>query len=140
MEYLEECIKIANKSLKSGDIPVGAIVVKNNKIIAKGHNMREKQTDIISHAEINAIRSAAKKLKTWNLSECVLYVTLRPCSMCEEVIKQSRIKKVFYLVDKLPFKKEYDKITIVKKENTELEKHYKRCLEQAFKEIRKRNK
>lgn len=94
--YIEVALKEAKKSIKTDDIPVGAIIVENGKIIAKAHNTREKTHKITGHAEINAIEKASKKKKTWHLSNCELYTTLEPCKMCLEVIKQSRIKKVYY--------------------------------------------
>lgn len=86
----------AKKSLKYGDVPVGAIIVENNKIIAKAHNKKEKNNTTIDHAEIIAIKKACKRKKTWRLNDCVLYVTLEPCMMCWSAINQSRISKVIY--------------------------------------------
>ena len=95
-EYIEIALKEAKKSLKTNDIPVGAIIVENGKILSKGHNTREKKHKITGHAEINAIEKACKKKKTWHLSNCELYTTLEPCKMCLEAIKQARIKKIYY--------------------------------------------
>ena len=95
-KYMEMALKEAKKSLKTNDIPVGAVIVQNNKIVAKGHNTREKQHLITRHAEINAIEKACRKLKTWHLDNCIIYVTLEPCKMCLEVIKQARIKQIIY--------------------------------------------
>lgn len=97
--YIEECLKEAQKSLKTNDVPVGAIIVKNNKIIARAHNCREKKKLITGHAEIKAIEKANKKLKTWRLDGCILYTTLEPCLMCYEAIMQSRIEKIIYLAN-----------------------------------------
>ena len=95
-KYIEIALKEAEKSIKTGDIPVGAIIVEKGKIIAKAHNTREKKHKITGHAEINVIEKACKKKKTWHLNECELYTTLEPCKMCSEVIKQARIKKVYF--------------------------------------------
>ena len=95
-KYIEIALKEAKKSIKTGDIPVGAIIVEKGKILSKAHNTREKKHIITGHAEINAIEKACKKKKTWHLNECELYTTLEPCKMCTEVIKQARIKKVYY--------------------------------------------
>ena len=95
-KYMELALIEAKKSLKTDDVPIGAIIVENNKIIAKSHNTRQKTHLITRHAEINAIEKACKKKKTWHLDNCILYVTLEPCKMCLEVIKQARIKKVIY--------------------------------------------
>ena len=97
--YMLEAIKLAKKSLKYGDVPVGCIIVKNNKIIAKSYNEKEKKQKITRHAEVIAIEKASKKLKTWHLDECILYTTLKPCLMCSVIISQSRIKKVIYALE-----------------------------------------
>ena len=99
-KYIDVILKEAEKSLKSDDVPVGAIIVEKGKIIARAHNTREKQKKITGHAEINAIEKASKKKKTWHLSDCVLYVTLKPCKMCLEVIKEARIDTIYYLIDR----------------------------------------
>ena len=96
-EYINQALKEAQKSLKSDDVPIGAVIVENNKIIAKAHNTREKTKKITAHAEINAIEKACKKKQTWHLNDCVIYVTLEPCPMCLEAIKQARIKQIYYL-------------------------------------------
>lgn len=96
-------IKEAKKAFKTGDVPVGAIIVKNNKVIAKAHNMKEKNKNAIKHAEIIAIEKACKKLKNWHLNECELYVTLEPCMMCCGAIIQSRIKKIYYSIESTKF-------------------------------------
>ncbi len=94
-KYMQEALREAKKSFDKNEVPVGCVIVKDNKIIARGHNLKEQKNDITSHAEINAIKKAAHKLKTWRLDECELYVTLEPCLMCYSAIKQSRIKTVY---------------------------------------------
>lgn len=86
------------KAYKHGEIPVSCVIVKNNKIIAHSYNKKNQKKSAIYHAEIDTIIKASKKLKDWRLNECEMYITLEPCNMCREVIKQSRIKKVFYFV------------------------------------------
>ena len=98
-----EAIKEAKKSYIQGDVPVGAVVVYNNKIIAKAHNLKEKNNNAIEHAEILAINKACKKLKKWRLCECELYVTMEPCMMCTGAIIQARIKKIFYSIKNYDF-------------------------------------
>ncbi|MEG0021750.1 MAG: nucleoside deaminase [Bacilli bacterium] len=93
---MNEAIKEAKKALKHNDIPVGAVIVKNNKIIAKAHNKKELKKCSTKHAEIIAIEIACKKLKTWHLDDCDLYVTLEPCLMCCGAIIQSRLKNIYY--------------------------------------------
>ncbi len=94
--YMKMAIKQANKALKHNEVPVGAIIVKNNKIIAKAYNKKEKSNDSTKHAEIIAISKACKKVKNWRLDDCILYVTMEPCMMCSGAIEQSRIKKIVY--------------------------------------------
>ena len=95
-KYMKVAIKEAKKSLKTGDVPVGAVIVKNNELIAKAHNQREKYQDSTKHAEIICISQACKKLKTWRLDDCTLYVTLEPCMMCLGAISQARISHVIF--------------------------------------------
>ena len=100
MKNYYEILKKLNKlALKNNDIPVSCIITKDNKIISKAYNKRVKDNNPINHAEIIAIKKAAKKLKTYNLIDCQLYTTLKPCKMCEEVIKMSKIKKVYYILE-----------------------------------------
>ena len=80
----------------TGEIPVGAVIVKDDKIISEGINQKEKNNDVTSHAEIIAIREAENKLKNWRLEDCDLYVTLEPCPMCAWAIINSRIKNVYF--------------------------------------------
>ena len=94
----EKIMKIAfkesKKANKINEIPVGAVIIKNEKIISKGYNMKEKYNDPTMHAEIIAIRKACKKLKDWRLDDCTLFVTMEPCEMCLDVILESRIKNI----------------------------------------------
>ena len=84
--YMKKTIELCNKALKNKDIPVGCIIVKNNKIISKAYNKKYLNKDVTAHAEIIAIRKACKKLKTTHLDECELYVSLEPCMMCTSAI------------------------------------------------------
>ena len=97
-KYINEILKLADKALKTDNVPVGAIVVKNNKIIGRGYNKKNTSKKIIDHAEIIAITKASKKVDDWRLEDCELYVTLEPCNMCKEAIRQSRINRIYYLV------------------------------------------
>ena len=96
LKFMKEAYKEALKALKYDEVPVGAIIVKDNKIIAKAHNKKERKNLAINHAEIIAITKASKKLNTWHLDDCIVYVTLEPCPMCAGALIQSRIKKVIY--------------------------------------------
>lgn len=91
--------RLNQKAIENGDIPVSAIIIHNDKIIAKAYNQKYKNNNPFDHAEIIAIKKASKKIKTSNLSECEMYVSLYPCSMCREVIKESKIKKVYYYTE-----------------------------------------
>lgn len=99
-KYIELVLKEAEKAYNSGEVPVGAVIIKNNKIIAKAHNMVEKKKNSIMHAEIIAITKASKKIRNWRLNNCDMYVSLEPCDMCKAAILLSRINKVYYLVKK----------------------------------------
>lgn len=89
---LKEAIKAYNKN----EIPVGVVIVNDNKVISKGHNLRDSLNIVTKHAEIIAIEKANKKTNNWRLIDCILYTTLEPCNMCESVINESKIKKVCY--------------------------------------------
>ena len=92
--YMKEALKEAEKAYKKLEVPVGAIIVKDGKIIARGHNQKEKKTDTTKHAEIIAIQKASKKLQSWRLIGCEMFITLEPCPMCAGAIINSRIKKI----------------------------------------------
>lgn len=95
-DFMKVAILESKKAMKHNDVPVGAVIVQNNKIISKAHNRKEYYNNATKHAEIIAIEKACKKLKTWHLDDCELYVTLEPCMMCCGAIIQSRIKKIIY--------------------------------------------
>jgi tRNA(adenine34) deaminase len=97
---INKLIKLNKKALKNGDVPVSCLILKDNKVISTGYNMKVKKNDPFAHAEIIAIKKASKKLKTFNLGDCEMIVTLKPCSMCEAVILESRLKTVSYILDK----------------------------------------
>ena len=90
-------LKEAQKAYNKMDVPVGCVIVYNGKIIARGYNKREKDQNVIKHAEIEAIDKACKALKSWRLNDCTIYTTLFPCPMCASAIQQSRISKLVYL-------------------------------------------
>ena len=94
--YMNNALKMANKAYKKNDVPVGCIIVKDDRIIAKAYNTKNIKKCSINHAEILAIKKACKKLGTWHLDDCTLYVTMEPCLMCCGAIIQSRIKRVVY--------------------------------------------
>ena len=93
--YMKQALKEAEKAYKKLEVPVGAIIVKDGKIIARAYNQKEEKKDTTKHAEILAIQKASKKLQAWRLLDCEMYITLEPCSMCAGAIINSRIKKVY---------------------------------------------
>lgn len=93
-DYMLKALKLAKTSDK--DIPIAALIVKNGKIIAKGVNKRERKQNTVNHAEIIAIQRANKKLNSWHLNDCEMYVTLEPCPMCASAILQARISKLYF--------------------------------------------
>lgn len=93
-DFMKKAISMAKKSGK--DIPVGAVIVKDGKIIAKAVNEKEKKQNAIYHAEMIAIKKASKKLGSWRLHDCEMYVTLEPCPMCASAILQSRLKSIYF--------------------------------------------
>ena len=94
--FMNIAYKEALKAFNKNEIPVGAVIVRNNEIVSKGHNLRDSKQVITKHAEIIAIEKANIKLNNWRLLDCVLYTTLEPCPMCKEVIKAAKISKVVY--------------------------------------------
>ena len=95
-EFMQIALESARQSALVGEVPVGAIVVKDGIVISKGHNERETKLDISGHAEIEALKEAEQKLGRWTLEGCTLYVTLEPCLMCAGAIAQARIKRLVY--------------------------------------------
>lgn len=96
LKYMNIAYEEAKKAEKKGEVPIGAIIVKDNKIISRGFNKNNKSNLTIDHAEIVAITKANKKLNNWRLNDCVMYVTLEPCLMCKTVIINSRLKDVYF--------------------------------------------
>ena len=94
-KYMKQALAQAQKAYAIEEIPVGAVIVKDGKIVAKAYNQKETKTNPIAHAEILVIQRASKKLERWRLDDCDLYVTLEPCSMCAGAILQARIKNLY---------------------------------------------
>lgn len=99
-KYMLEALKLAEKAMDEDEIPVGAIIVKNNEIIGCGYNQKERTKNPLKHAELIAIEEACKKIGDWRLNGCVLYVTLEPCPMCMGAIVETRLDKVVYGLSK----------------------------------------
>ena len=138
-KYIKILIKESLKAYKVGDVPVACIIVKDNKIIAKAHNKKEKNKIATYHAEVLAIQKACKKMKTWHLDDCTLYTTMEPCIMCSGAIIQSRIRNIVYILENDQFGNirnnsyfKNSKYNIQKIENDEILK----ITQNFFKEIR----
>lgn len=148
-EYMEIAIQEARKAYKKEEVPVGAIIVKDGKIVAKAYNQKESKKDTTNHAEIIAIQKASKRLKSWRLSDCEMYVTLEPCSMCAGALIQARMKKV-YIGTKdektgacgsvLNLLEDYSFNHKVEIETGILQGKCEKILQDFFKELRKRKK
>lgn len=93
-KFMNEALLQAQKAFEEDEVPIGCVIVKNDKIIGKGHNTVEQDKSAISHAEINAIQEASKYIGDWRLSDCTMYITLEPCAMCAGAIMRSRLKKL----------------------------------------------
>ena len=132
-KYVKKIYDLAMESYNIDEIPVGAIVVKNNEIIGIGTNSRESNNSVIGHAEINAIEAACKVVGDWRLDDCEMYVTLLPCMMCAGAIAESRIKKVYYLCYRTNVRFKSDEyICALKIDDEELEKKYLNLLQLFF--------
>lgn len=94
-KFMKEAIKEAKKAYEKLEVPIGAVIVKNGKIIARGHNKKEEKADTTMHAEIIAIKKASKKIGAWRLNGCEMYVTLEPCPMCAGAIINARLDKIY---------------------------------------------
>lgn len=94
--FMKKAIAEAKKAYAKGETPIGAVIVKDGKVIARGHNLRETKKNALCHAEIIAINKACKKLGGWRLFQCDMYVTLEPCLMCAGAIIQSRVKNLYF--------------------------------------------
>jgi len=136
MNPMEIAVKLSKLSLKYNEVPVGAVIVFDNKIISGAFNSMETDRSSLSHAELKAIKSAQKKLNRWRLSDCELYVTLEPCVMCTGAIYLSRIKKVHFIVkaNELGLSDFPYSIEVLREEHEE----YRNLLKDFFKNLRKR--
>ena len=134
IKLYELLYKLAVKSARSGDIPVSAVIIYNDKIIGKGYNNRQKNKNILGHAEVNAIKQAEKYIKDWRLNDCILITTLKPCNMCAEIINASRIKKVYYLFDQENTNYKYNFEHMF--DNNEYIEKYKQMFDEFFKNLR----
>lgn len=98
-KYIQLLYKLARKAARNGDVPVSAIILKNDRIIATGYNNRQKKSVVLGHAEVNAIIKAERKLGDFRLNDCILLTTLKPCKMCQSIIEAARIREIYYILD-----------------------------------------
>ena len=117
-KFLDLAFKYAEKAYKNNEVPIGAVIVKDGKVIGYGYNQKEKKNSVLEHAEIIAIKMASKKLNNWRLDDCDIYVTLDPCPMCASAIKQSRIRNIYSALSNLDKKNEKVVVDILKKDKT----------------------
>ena len=137
-EAIKQILKLAEKSYKLDEIPVGCVVVKSNEIIGMGMNNRNSSKNVTGHAEINAILDATKKIGDWRLDNYELYVTLKPCMMCTGAIVDSRINKVYYLCDRTNVCFDCAKyVKTYKIKRNDIEEQYTKLLQQFFQNKRK---
>ena len=134
-KYMPLLYSLAEKSYKYKEIPVGAIIIYNNKVIGKGYNTKESKKDILGHAEIMAIKQASRYFNDWRLNKVMLLTTLKPCLMCNEVIKASRIDKVYYILDQNNIIYDNNYIMLEMNDNLYFKK-YQKLFSDFFKEIR----
>ncbi len=146
--FMKEALKEAKKAYDKLEVPVGCVIVKDGKIIARAHNLKETKKDTTKHAEILAIQKASKKLDAWRLLDCDIYVTLEPCSMCAGAIINSRIRNLYIgTMDKktgaagsvLNLFEDFTfnhKVTV---KNGILKEQCEKILKDFFKELRKRD-
>lgn len=146
LKFMKEALKEAEKAYGKLEVPVGCVIVKEGEIIARAHNLKETKIDTTKHAEILAIQKASKKLKSWRLLDCEMYITLEPCSMCAGAIINSRIKKIYIgAMDEktgaagsvLNLFKDYKFNHKVEVENGILQVECENILKNFFKELRK---
>ena len=148
-EFMKIALKEAKNAAEMGEVPIGAIIVKDGKVIAKAHNLRERKKQACAHAEILAIQKACKKLKAWRLEDCEMYVTLEPCPMCAGAIMNARIKKLYIGAMEPKFGSVGSKINLLEEvvfnHTVEVEKgicedESVKMLQDFFKELRKKDK
>ena len=136
-KFVDRIIELAKIAYVNDDIPVGAVIVKNNEIIGEGFNTRNSFKSVIGHAEIDAIEMACKRVGDWRLDDCEMYVTLLPCLMCTGAISESRIKKVYYLCDRTNICSNIsDFINVYKIDNEDKANEYTILLKKFFKNKR----
>lgn len=130
----KKLMSLTTKAIKKDEVPIGCVITKNKQIISSAYNQKITKMDPMAHAEILAIKKACKKIGSWNLNDCELYVTLKPCNMCLAVINEARIKKIYYIVDNN--KNVNNNMIITKIKNCEYESIFSEILSNFFKNKR----
>ena len=136
-EIRKRLYKLSYRAYRRNEVPVSAILVRNNKIIAKGYNKKNINKNPLMHAEIICLNKAYKKLKRWNLCDCELYVTLEPCELCKMVIQESRINKVYYYLKQGSINNKYHK-TKYEQMFEVVDSEFSELMRKFFKKIRKK--
>ena len=145
--FMKQALREAEKAYTKEEVPIGAVIVKDDKIIARAHNLRETNKQACAHAEILAIQKACKKLSAWRLEDCDMYVTLEPCPMCAGAIINARIKKIYFgamdpksgaVGSKLNLIEDYKFNHTVKVESGINEEDCSNILKNFFQELRKK--
>ena len=129
--YMNEAYKEAKRAYTKNEIPIGVVIVNDNKIISRAHNLRDSSNVVTRHAEIIAIEKANKKLGNWRLIGATLYSTLEPCKMCTEVIKETKISKVVYAA-----KREGSSTSFIQIDHSDIVEKCSEIIKSKFKEIR----
>ena len=146
-KFMKAAINEAKKAYSKQEVPIGAVIVKDNKIVAKAHNLREIKKQACAHAEILAIEKACKKLDAWRLEDCDMYVTLEPCAMCAGAILNAKFKNVYIgameprsgaVGSKINLFLDYTYNHKVNFETGVLEKECKELIQEFFRELRKK--
>ena len=146
-KYMEMALKEAQKAYDKAEVPIGAIIVKNDEIVAKAHNLREIKNQACAHAEILAIEKACKKMNNWRLDNCDMYVTLEPCAMCAGAILNARIKNLYIAAmeprsgavgSKINLLEEYTYNHKTNYETGILEEEARKMMQDFFKAVRKK--
>lgn len=128
--FMNEAYKEARKAFNKNEVPIGSVVVYKNKIIGRGHNLRETKKSVIYHSEIIAINEACKFMNDWRLEDCIIFVTIEPCIMCAGAIMQSRLSKVVYGASNKKFGAVESLYQIFENENS----NHKVCVESGIME------
>ena len=128
-KYMRMALKEAQKAFDKKEVPVGCIIVKDDQIIARAHNLRQTKKSVLGHAEISCILKAEKKMRDWRLDGYYMIVTLEPCNMCSMIIKESRLDKVYYFLPKKSDNESWE-INIDKEEKVELPEEIIKIIEE----------